>query len=134
MEIKDSFNFLVEDYGLTYKEQTFDKCYGGNWRVKTYSFYNDSGCFTISSLPQKGELDFYYSPRFCSSREGLCDKILNIRSIKPEIWNTRMKLGFIKRPFFWWSSKLVLTTLAEAIKEHLIEHEDFFDIIVKKNP
>ena len=55
--------FLVDEYNLKYSVQTFNNYPFGNYTTKTFSFYNDSGCFTIRYLSQKDELDFYFSSR-----------------------------------------------------------------------
>ena len=62
MNIEKLFVFLIRDYGLAYKYQKFINCYGGNWIVQTYSFYNDSGCFTIYFLPPKTSWIFTTHP------------------------------------------------------------------------
>ena len=59
--------FLVEKYNLKFTEQTFKSTPFGNWVTKTYSFYNDSGCFTISELLQRDEIDFYFSDVFSTA-------------------------------------------------------------------
>ena len=50
---------MAIEMGLQYKD--FKNCFGGNWWVYTHSLYNDSGCFTIHCLPQRGEVDCYFT-------------------------------------------------------------------------
>ena len=119
MRVEKLFNFLVEDYKLTYKHYVFENCYNLGYTVYTHSFFNRSGCFTIYSLPQRGELDFYYA------------KLLDICSIEKEIWDKHTKFGFIKNPFFWRNEEKVLTVLAEVLKAHINKHSEFFGILLK---
>lgn len=130
MNIDQLFGFLIERYGLTYRYQEFKNSYGSLWLVKTYSFFNDSGCFTIYSLPQRGELDFYYAPQFSTVREELCEKMVDICSIEKEIWDKHTKIGIINKPFFWWNCDKILRTLAEVLKAHIAVHGEFFGIKV----
>ena len=128
MNIEILFDFLKKDYNLSYKYQEFLNCYGGYWTVQTHSFYNDSGCFTIHYLLQKNELDFYYAMRFSTERKELCEKMVDICSIEPEIWRKYTKLGIFNRPFFWWNNNKVLTAFADALKTHLAMKKQFFGI------
>lgn len=131
MRVEKLFNFLVEDYKLTYKHHVFENCYNLGYTVYTHSFFNRSGCFTIYSLPQRGELDFYYAKEFSEKREELCEKLLDICSIEKEIWDKHTKFGFIKNPFFWRNEEKVLTVLAEVLKAHINKHSEFFGILLK---
>ena len=132
MNIESIFSFLMEDYGFEFQYQRFDKCYGGNWTVDAFSFYNDTGCFTIHSLVQHGgELDFYYSPRFSTSLEDLCSRGVDIRSIEKDIWKKHEKIGAFPRPFFWLRNHKVLEALSDVLKEHIAKHGEFFGIHVR---
>ena len=91
--------FLVEEYNLKYSEQTFNNQPFGNYTTKTYSFYNDSGCFTVRHMIQKDELDFYFSSKFSSECEKLQEKLINIWIDEPEIWNKHQKWIFGR---CWW--------------------------------
>lgn len=70
--------FLVEKYNLKYTEQTFESTPFDNWATKTYSFYNDSGCFTISELLQRDDVYFYFSNTFSTNYSDLKQKQLNV--------------------------------------------------------
>ncbi len=130
VNIEELFAFLMKDYGLSYRYQKFDNCFGGGWTAQTYSFYNDSGCFTIHFLLQKNELDFYRASRFSTKREELCEKMVDVSSIEPEIWNKHTKIWVFNRPFFWWNSNKILSVFAESLKVHLAKNKDFFGIRV----
>ena len=130
MNIEELLGFLVKEYNLSYKYQEFTNCYGGNWIVQTYSFYNDSGCFTICFIPQKNELDFYYASQFSNERKDLCEKMIDICEIEPDIWDKHTKVGFFHRPFFWCNNKKILSALAEALRVHLSKDNNFFGIQV----
>ena len=129
MNIEELFDFLMKDYNLSYRYQEFINCYGGSWTVQTHSFYNDSGCFTIHIEIQRG-MDFWYASRFSTEREELCEKAIDVSSIEPQIWDKHEKILCFKRPFFWWSDTKVLRALAEALKEHLANNDEFFGIQV----
>lgn len=125
---KKQFDFLVKDNGLKYVYQEFYNCYGGNWRVYTHSYYNQSGCFTIHTLPQRGELDFYYAKEFSTVLENLCELLIDISSIEKEIWDKHNKILFFRNPFFWWSRNKVLKALAEVIRQKLIKKMNFLGL------
>jgi hypothetical protein len=130
MDIDKQFDFLVNDYGLKHVYQEFNNCYGGNWQVFTHSYYNDSGCFTIHNLPQRGELDFYYAKEFSKVRENLCEHLIDVSSIEKEILDKHFKILFFRNPFFWWSRSKVLKALAEVIKAEINKKGEFFGIKV----
>lgn len=130
MNVEELFGFLKEDYGLSYKHQEFTNCYNGNWIVQTYSFFNDSGCFTILFLPQRNEIEFFCSKEFSRKYEKLSENSVDICTIEPDIWDKHTKVFGIRRPFFWWSKHKVLQAFAEALKVHLIKEKSFFGIIV----
>lgn len=121
--------FLVEEYNLKYSKQTFNNYPFGNYTTKTYSFYNDSGCFTIKYLLQKDELDFYFSSKFSNECKKLQENLVNIWIDEPEIWNKHKKLIFlIKDPFFWWKKTKVIKALAETIKTKIVKNNEFFGV------
>ena len=100
MDIAKTLEFLVQDYKLNYRYQVFHNCYGGGWTVYTHSYYNDSGCFTVHSMPQRGELDFYFAKKFSCERKAIYEKIIDIAFIEPDIWNARGKIWIFNNPFF----------------------------------
>ena len=130
MDVEQTFSFLVEEYQMSCKNNEYRNCYGGNWIVQTYSFYNDTGCMTIYFLPQRNELDFYRSAKYSNKLNDLCETIIDIHMIEPSIWEKDAKIFGIKNPFFEWSSKKVLCTFAKALKAHLDKKKDFFGISV----
>ena len=120
--------FLVEKYNLKFTEQTFESTPFGNWVTKTYSFYNDSGCFTISELLQRDEIDFYFSDVFSTDYLVLKQRQLNVWD-NDEILKKHQKLIFgLKNPFFWCSKKKYMKALAEIIKEKISERKEFFGV------
>ncbi len=121
--------FLVDKYHLKFTAQDFPSCPFGNYTTKTYSFYNDTGCFTISYLLQKNELDFYFSNTFSSKYASLCKKLLNVWVEEPEIWRKHRN----KHPFFWWNKKKILSALAEVIREKIHKNNEFFGVVVELN-
>lgn len=128
MNIREQFAFLVDDYGFQYGEQKFENCWEGNWTVITYSFYNENGCFTIHTLPERGEVGFFCCDRFSSDRESLCARLVDIRTIEEDVWDKHSCLWSIRNPFFWYSQRKVFAALAEVIRTHLSKHDDLFGI------
>lgn len=127
-EIK-KLEFLVKDYGLNYKQQCYTKCYSGNWIVQTYSFFNESGCFTIHHLLQRDEIDFYYAKSFSNIRRELCEREINVYSFEKDIWERYQKKTFFKKEYFVWSRKKLFQTLVEVIKAQIIKYNQFFELI-----
>ena len=129
MRVEELFDFLRTDYNLTYKYQEFSNCYGGSWSVQAYSYYNESGCFTIYCEVQRG-MDFWYASQFSTERKKLCERQIDVSSTEPEIWDRYERIWFLKRPFFWWNSNKVLRVLAEVLKVHIARSGEFFGIKV----
>ena len=134
MNIRHRFAFLVDEYGFQYAEQRFDKCFDGNWTVTTYSFYNENGCFTIHTLPQRGEVVFYCCDKFSSEREALCARSVDIRTIEEDVWDRRSRIWIFRNPFFWYSQRSVLAALAEVVRTHLSKHNELFGIPAADKP
>ena len=125
MNIEKKFEFLVKDFGLKYSYQEFNNCYGGYWCVNTYSYYNESGCFTIHVIPQKGEFDFFFAEKFSMVREELCKYPINEQSIEQGIWNNAKK-----KFLFEYRKNLYLDTLAKVIRSQIKKYGSFFGIKV----
>ena len=120
--------FLVEKYGLRFTEQIFEGTPFGNWVTKTYSFYNDSGCFTITELLQRDEIDFYFSDAFSTDYPALRQRRLNVWDDN-EILKKHQKWIFgLKNPFFWRNKKKYMKALAEIINTKIGENKEFFGI------
>lgn len=123
--------FLVDEFNLKYSAQTFENCPFGNYTTKTYSFYNDSGCFTVHVLEQRAELEFYYSNCFSDDLANLHKKSIDVYSTEKKIWNKRGKIfGFIPNLFFWFNNKKILETVAQVIKTQIQNYGEFFGVKV----
>ena len=146
-DIERLFGFLSRDLGLKYSHQGFKKCYGGNWYVDTYSFYNESGCFTIYELSERGEWAFYYTKKYSKKMEELLDELLDIYSVEREMWkdysdavevaNREIEKGVHKLLFFgemfraeWRAERIMLETLADVIRVQIQKHGSFFGVKV----
>ncbi|MCR4726870.1 MAG: DUF4275 family protein [Clostridia bacterium] len=127
------FGFLESRYGLKHVYQCFENCYDGHWFVYSHSYYNESGCFTIQVIPQRGEYDFYFTKKFLQTKEPLCSigledsavQSVDIRSIGREIWEKAEK------KYWFWTYKRVLKTLASAIRDQVGKESSFFGIEVE---
>ena len=120
--------FLVEKYNLKFAEQTFKSTPFGNWITKTYSFYNDSGCFTISELLQRDEIDFYFSDNFSTVCPALKQKQLYVWDNNKILQKHQKWIFGLKNPFFWYSKKKYMKALAEIIEVKISENKEFFGI------
>ena len=124
--------FLVDEYGMQFSKQTIKNYPRIDYTTQTYSFYNKSGCFTISYLAARDELEFYYSRRFSCAPEELFEKPINIWIDDPEIWDRHKKWLFgIQDPFFWWKKRKVIDALAEVIRKKISANGKFFDIKIR---
>ena len=130
MGIKEKLNNLAREYGLTYQYQEFEKCYGGNWWVCTHSIYNASGCFTIYCVPQRLEVDFFFSDRFSRNRRELCAKEVNVYEFEKSTWEKDQKIGPFKNPFYFWSPNNIINTLIKVIAELIKKNNEFFGVQV----
>ena len=122
--------FLVEKYNLKFTEQTFESTPFGNWVTKTYSFYNDSGCFTISELLQRDEIDFYFSDVFSTAYPDLKKRQLNVWDNNAILEKHQRWIFGLKNPFFWYSKKKYMKALAEIIQAKISNNKEFFSINV----
>ena len=93
--------------------------------------YNDSGCFTIHCLPQRGEVDFYFADKFSTDRKELCSKALNVYEVEKEIWEKKTKIWFFKNPFYYWNQDKIIKTLIEVINVSIKKNNEFFGIKIK---
>lgn len=131
-DIEKKFKYLVEHYGMQFVYKKYDNYYGQNYDVHTYSYYNKSGCFTIYTLPSRGELEFYYSKQYGEVLDCLKDRCINIYSeINKDEWpRNAYFLGF-SNPLFWFSYSKILEGLSHVIKEKIKKNGTFFGIDVK---
>ena len=128
MDFKKEFTDLANKYNLNYQYQDFKNCFGGNWWVYTHSLYNDSGCFTIHCLPQRGEVDFYFADKFSTDRKELCSKAINVYEVEKEIWEKKAKIWFFKNPFYYCNQDKIIKTLIEVINVSIEKNNEFFGI------
>ena len=133
MDFKEEFEKLAKKYNLTYQYQEFENCFGGNWWVCTHSLYNDSGCFTIHCLPQREEVDCYFTNTFSTDIRKLYGKPINIYKAEKEIWDKNEKILFFKNPFFYWWSKNIIKTLIEVIYSLIEKNHEFFGVKIKND-
>ena len=124
--------FLVDEYGLQFSKQSFEwEKSSRDWICKTYSFYNESGCFTIC-YDFKGDMLIYYASEFSCDRRILCEKLVNIWSVEPEIWKKHKKVfGLFADPFFEEKTAKVLRALAEVIRKQIEETNEFFGVKIR---
>jgi len=111
--IKKHLGFLETEYNFTFAFQTFDDYYGFCGPIDAYSFYNDSGCFTIHNIVQRGEWGWFTSKKFSANQYEL---------LEAEIVQTNY---ITKRHWFY---NAVLKELANIIKKQIDSSGSFFNI------
>ena len=126
MEINEIFSFLISDYLMAYKFQEFENYPSGNWYSKVYSYYNESGCFSIYTLPQRGEYEYYYAKAFSTDIKELLQKVIEV-DVKHEIWQNASK-----KIFFGYRQKLQHQAFANYIKYLIKEKGEFYGIKVDR--
>ena len=128
MDFKEEFTNLAKKYNLNYRYQEFHNCFGGYWTVLTHSLYNSTGCFTIHCLPQRGEVDFYFTEKFSTNRKELCGNLVNVYAVEKEIWRKNAKIWIFKNPFFYLSEDKIIKTLIEVINVLIDKNNEFFGV------
>jgi hypothetical protein len=56
--------------------------------------------FYHSLFASKIRAGFLLASQFSNERKDLCEKIVDVCAIEPDIWNKHTKVGFFHRPFF----------------------------------
>ena len=111
------FGFLIREYNLQFKFQTFDMYYIFYGPMDTYSFYNEFGCFTLHNAVQRGEWGLYKSEKFSEDQYKLMAR---------EIYDCDY-------PTKWhWTTTGWLKDLAQAIKEEIDKKGTMLGIRVEK--
>ena len=139
--IKKDLDFLCIDYEMKYQHRCIKNYPRGNYDLDVYSYYNETGCFSILYIAVRNDLTFavfdnidfidtYIEPDFLSRSKYWVD----VTTIQKDNWNEKERILFIKNPFFWWSKKKIFQTLGEAIKKEILQHNGFYGInIVTRN-
>ncbi len=109
--------FLVEDYGMKFKFQTFADYKGFHGPIDTYSFYNDYGCFTFHNIVQRGEWGWYRSFKFSNNQYELLEREIN-------------QSEYLEKNYFFTSSWL--KDLSNIIKISVKRCNSVFGISIKK--
>ena len=111
------FGFLIREYNLQFKFQTFGMYHNFYGPMDTYSFYNEFGCFTLHNAVQRGEWGLYKSEKFSEDQYKLMAR---------EIYDCDY-------PTKWhWTTTGWLKDLAQAIKEGIDKEGTLFGIRVEK--
>ena len=137
------FGFLLY-HGLEYSRRRFKKCHNGNRYADTYSFYNESGCFTIYKSSERDGWDFYYAKKYSKDIKELLDEHLDIYSVEREMWEDYRNAtdeaheaaekevnGVSADEMFrlqWKAERVMLETLAEVINVQMEKQGSFFGV------
>lgn len=120
------FDFLVKDYGLKFDFRESDLIHGRG-HVYDYSWYNETGAFTIQYFLEKEELSFYSGKQFFK------EKAIRVYDVEKAIWDKHRKWFLcFNYPFFWDNPDRILPALAEVIKAQIDENDEFFGVKIIK--
>lgn len=134
-QVKETLDFLIEDYNFEYVFQEFESCPFGNWRTETYSYFNKYGCFTITKLVARDDVEYVHLDdiallnkyMYSNSSEKIKSQI-DITSVEQEIWKKHEKKCLFGK--FFWGDKKYLNVLAEVIEVQIETMGQFFGIKV----
>lgn len=136
-QVKKHLSFLIQKYNMYYIRQDFKN--HDPMITETYSFYNENGCFIISNLAQRGDIDYIYLDNIESLEDYIFSSYsekqksyIDITSAEKQIWNKYTNGGFFKKTLFWNSTNKVLSALAEVIEEQIIKSGQFFGVKIIK--
>ncbi len=107
------FGFLIKEYNLQFKFQSFDMWHNFYGPMDTYSFYNDFGCLTLHNAVQRGEWSVYVSHRFSQNQYSLMEREVCLSDYTD------------KR---CWTVTGWLKSLAQIIKTRALECHNIFGI------
>lgn len=87
------FDFLVKDYHMNFLAQVLPNTVGVETPTYIYSYYNQSGCFSLVEISQRKEWDCYVARQFAQQASMLLStKINQTNYIKRTIYTTRAYL------------------------------------------
>jgi hypothetical protein len=120
MNAEKDLSFLVGEYGVQYRFQSFRTDVSGSFYgpMDAYSFFNDGGCFTLYHAVQRGEWDYYYSTAFSEDQSALL-----ARDISEQVFKAIKKNRTLKTIF-----KSETKQLAVIIKKEIEEKGTLFGI------
>lgn len=105
--------FLESEYGMKFNFQTFKDFQGFYGPIDTYSFHNESGCFTLHNIVQKGEWGWYVCREFSTDQYALLKREINQKA-------------YIKKRC--WTTKALIKELSQVIKNQIACSGCFFGI------
>lgn len=66
--------FLVNEYGMKFRFQSFSDYHGFYGPIDTYSFYNESLCFSLHNIVQRGEWGIFLAHSFSENQYSLLER------------------------------------------------------------
>jgi hypothetical protein len=135
-QVKKYLGFLNEKYHMNYIYNVFDNYLGTNAILQTFTFYNNYGCFVIHDVPVKGEVEYVCLDdikmlnKYGNKPSSVKKQVIDVSSVKKEIWERYQKIGPFKNPFFWTNNNSVLKVLAKVIEKQIQETGKFYGIKV----
>lgn len=110
--------FLVKEYNMQFKFQTFGNFGPFYGPFDYYSFYNEHGCYTIENAVQRGEWGMYKSKEVYDNPNSLTVYGIDERK-------------YLKKGYF--TSGGWLKAVAQTIKEQIQKEGAIWGITVTKN-
>ena len=110
--------FLVKEYNMQFKFQTFKNFGTFYGPFDYYSFYNEHGCYTIENAVQRGEWGMYKSKEVYDNPNSLTVYGIDERK-------------YLKKGYF--TSGGWLKAVAQTIKEQIQKEGAIWGISVTKN-
>ena len=107
------FDYLVDEYKMSYRDHTFSEYMGFRGPIETYSFFNRNGCFTIHFVVQKDELGFYKSGNYSENQYDLLEQ---------EIYTSLLDLPSV------YTKKRLFLYLSNYVREEIEKNKAFFGI------
>ena len=128
MKYEKRLEDFATKYNLSYKKQIFYNYLNLGYVLKMYSLFNQSGCFTISQLLPRDDINFFFSQKFSKNPEELQEKITNIFEIHKEVWKTKSKFLIFPIPLFYSRIGKVVNTLVDIMEIDAFDKKEVFGL------
>ena len=92
--------------------------------------------FRSHDVPVKGEVEYVCLDdikmlnKYGNKPSSVKKQVIDVSSVKKEIWERYQKIGPFKNPFFWTNNNSVLKVLAKVIEKQIQETGKFYGIKV----
>lgn len=105
--VRKYFDFLITDYKMNFFAQRLPDTIGVETPTYIYSFFNQSGCFSLVEIAQRNEWDCYTAKQFMQQAHCLLSIRINQNDyIKRSIYTTR---AYLKHTAMFIQSQINIT-------------------------